>query len=110
MRAGNLRDIVTFKSPNRTGDGLGGYTRTDQEKLITRGRFMPRRGREGEESDRTNATSTGILQIRYNALSSTLTEADTAVIDGVDYQIRSISQPDRRNRVLEMVLERGVVT
>lgn len=109
MQAGRMRDIVQFVTEAKTADGMGGSTVSTIPKVRTRGRFEVRRGREIVESDRTIAVMSGVLTIRYNALTANITEDDHVIINGVQYQIRSIAQPDRRNRRLEMVIDRGRV-
>jgi SPP1 family predicted phage head-tail adaptor len=110
MRAGAMRDRVKFKTKVVVEDGSGGRTETWVEAVTVWGNYTPFRGTEKVEGDRTVAQGTGMLRIRHSAIAATLTEQHVAEIDGVDYQIRNVENFDRRNRAIEMFVERGVIT
>ena len=108
--AGRMRDRVTFKTNVVADDGSGGQISTWVEiSPPVWGQYTPNRGKERSEGDRIQAVGDGILKVRYSAIMATVTEADIAVINDVELQIRSIENPDRRNRMLEMVVQRGAV-
>lgn len=109
MRAGLMRDRITFKRFVSSDDGSGGLTESEIELFTVSGQYKPVRGKEVVEGDRLTDVARGTLIIRSSADTRSLVETDTAVINSVNYQIRSIQNPDRRSKVLEMVLERGVV-
>lgn len=110
MAAGPMRDRVAFHRLNATADDYGnptsGYAAT--AFLERWGAFRPERGRERLQAGRLEAAVAGVLTVRSDSGTRGVTEADKAVIGGADYQIRSITNPDRRGRFLEMTLERGV--
>lgn len=110
MMAGRMRDRVTFKTNVVEADGSGGQISTWVEiSPPVWAQYMPNRGKEVSEGDRTQAVGDGILKVRYSSIMATVTEADIVVINDVEFQIRSIENPDRRKRVLEMIVQRGVV-
>ena len=110
MRAGRLRDRVIFQRETETADNAGGYASSWADYLTVWASFMPERGQERIETDRVNASFSGKLHIRSSSESRAVTESDRVSINGELYNIRSISNPDQRNRMLEMVVERGVGT
>lgn len=110
MPAGQLRDQVTFQRATRTADGAGGATLVWQNVRTVWGGFRPQRGRETLEAGRLESAVAGVLTVRSSPDTRDITAADRVQIDGASYQIRTITNPDRRNKMLEMVVERGVAT
>ena len=108
MRGGKLRERVVFEKEVQTPDGGGGYELSWAPLKETRGQLMLERGRERVEAGRIESAVAGVLRVRWQPGLNELSADDRAVIDGVAYNIRSVTQPDRRNRALEIVLERGV--
>lgn len=110
MRAGHLRDRVTFQRETRTADGAGGATIVWQNLVTVWGGFRPQRGREQLEAGRLESAVAGVLTVRSSPGTRDVTAADRVQIDDVPYQIRTITNPDRRGKTLELVVERGVAT
>ncbi len=108
MRAGNLRDRVTFERRVCVPDGAGGDICTWEPVFKTVGELQMSKGKEVVRAGQIEASATGILSIRYSHAAADLRESDMAVIDGEIYNIRSIHDPERRKRRLELLLERGV--
>lgn len=105
---GQLRSLVQFDRLTANDDGAGGGGNIWTGLLTTRGQLLPERGREALAAGRLQSASMGVLKLRSSSASRAVTEADTAVIDGVRHQIRAITNPDQHNRWLEMVVEKGV--
>src|SRR4051812_23302945 len=99
---GQLRSLVQFERLTLNPDGAGGGGDIWTGFLTTRGQLLPERGREALAAGRLQSASMGVLKVRSSIASRAITEADTAVVDGVRYQIRSIGNPDQHNRFLEM--------
>lgn len=116
MAAGPLRDRVTFQAESHVSDGGGGnaLTWTTVTGTPVWGGFRPERGGERLDGGRLAQAMGGTLKVRSSAVTRAITTEHRAVIDGTAYQIRSVSNPDRRNRWIEMVLtlggDRGVTT
>lgn len=76
--------------------------------------FRPKYGRESYEADALEATFQGVLTVRQNTKTKSVTEANRVVFLNAPYanrecQIRSIvPMPD--NREIEIVIEAGVAT
>lgn len=104
-----MRDRITFKRAVLTDDGSGGSTESLVELFTVSGQFKPSRGKEATEGDRLNDTAQGVVLIRSSSESRTIVETDIAVIDDVEHQIRSVINPDRRKKMIELIVERGVV-
>ncbi|WP_119270860.1 phage head closure protein [Taklimakanibacter deserti] len=109
-RAGTLNKRVTFQHELRTPDGGGGFAREWSEIATVWGGFSPERGSERLEAGRLEGSLFGVLRVRSSPTTRTVKVADRVKIDGVDHQIRSISNPDQRNRMLDILVERGVAT
>lgn len=106
-RAGALNKRVIFQLATEVADGGGGNALTWADALTVWGQFLPERGRERLEAGRLEASVAGLLRVRSSAASRAVTERYRVQIDSVPYQIRSISNPDQRNVMLEMLVERG---
>ncbi|RMF11097.1 MAG: head-tail adaptor protein [Alphaproteobacteria bacterium] len=110
MRSGSLRDRVVFEAESLTPDGGGGNMRAWVAAVTTRGQFIPERGRERLETGRLEAALGGVLRVRSSAATRAITPEHRVTINGDVFQIRSVSNPDRRNKMIEMSVERGVAT
>lgn len=105
--AGHLRSRVQFDRWTVNSDGAGGGGSIWSAFLTTRGQLLPERGRETLAAGRLESATLAVLKIRSSIAARGITAADTAVVDGVRYQIRTITNPDQHDRWLEMVVERG---
>lgn len=110
MTAGPLRKRVVFERQTVTSDGGGGGSVTWSTLLTAWGGFAPQRGRERINNGRLAESVAGVLTVRSSSDSRGVTSADRVKIDGVPYQIHSITNPDQRNQYLEMTVERGAAT
>lgn len=108
MAAGPLRDRIAFKKKVETSDGQGGYAAVWTTQFTVWGSFRPQRGREQMEAGRLESSVSGVVSVRSSSQSRSIQPTWIAVIDGVDYNIRWITNPDRRNKYLEIAVDRGV--
>lgn len=112
--AGMLRDRVTFERLNDGTDDLGNVSDGTWSEIGGAGQstvwggFRPERSGERLEAGRTESSVMGTLTVRSSTVTRSITEADRVQIDSVAYDIRGITNPDRRNKYLEMTVERGV--
>lgn len=104
---GRLRDRVTFQVEANVADGGGGSELSWTDVVTVWGQFMPERGREQVDGGRLEASLRGVLRVRASSDTEAITTEHRVQIDSVPYNIRSISNPDRRDRFLEMVIEQG---
>lgn len=109
MAAGKLNKRIKFRSEVETSDGYGGSALSWSDLATVWGSFRPERGSEKVKAGRLSETLAGVMTIRSSTMTRQITTAYIAVLDDEDYQIRSISNPDQRNRFLELVVERGGV-
>ena len=111
MSAGRLRDRVSFERSTNEPDPYGGFEQGwDAIAAIgdVRGHLKVERGPEKIEAGRGEAPLQGTLRVRSSEATRTLTAADRAVINGETWGIISApANPDRRDRFVEMVVERG---
>ena len=111
MRSGKMRESVEFQRLDSTPDDYGNATSGSWSEIVTvRGELLQDRGRERFEAGRLEASDRSILRIRSSVSTRGITTADRAVIGSESYQIRSITNPDRKNHEIQMVLDRGVAT
>ncbi|KZK80066.1 Phage head-tail joining protein [Pseudovibrio sp. Ad46] len=108
MRAGKLRDTVIFRRNTPVPDGRGGAEDKWGDLFETCCELQMSKGRERVAAGMISALASGVLHVRYCSQAASLSEKDIAVIDSEIYNIRSIIDPDRRKRRLELVVERGV--
>ena len=112
MRAGMLRDRVAFQRLDTTPDAYGNPSGgTFTTFLTVAGQLIPERGRERVDAGRLESAAGATLEVRSSSDTRGVTPADRVLINGTTvYNIREIDNPDRRNRRLVMVLEKGVAT
>lgn len=106
-RAGKLRKLVSFtredtEAVDELGDPVGGTVALGS----TWGRLEPLRGDERVAAQALEATFSYRLHVRLSALASSIRESDTAVVENVTYQIRSIFETERPGFII-MQVERG---
>lgn len=106
---GQLRDRARFHRLDVTTDAIGGRTSgfSAAHYLEVWGALSVARGRDGQGGGRMQSEVDAVLTVRSTEASRAVATADKVVIDGVDYAIRSIANPDRRARWIEMQLRRG---
>jgi SPP1 family predicted phage head-tail adaptor len=110
MQAGRLRNRVIFQKATPTSDDGGGFAVTWGEDVQRWAEFLVERGSERIEAGRISAEMSGILRLREDEVTASITPQYRAVIDGEMWNIRSVSNEDRRHRMLTMVVERGPAT
>lgn len=110
MIIGALRDQVTFQRLTGTArDAVGNVTDGTWTAIATVwGQLKPGSGRENFESARLESAVMASLVVRATTTTRGITGADRVLIDGVPYNIRAVTNEDRRGRFLTMMVERGV--
>lgn len=108
-RGGQFRDRVTFQAEAKTPDGAGGNTRAwaNVANGEVWGRFIPEKGSERVAGGRLQDAQGAVLRVRSFSVTEAITPAHRVLIDGVAWNIRSVANPDRRSKVIEMVLDKG---
>ncbi len=107
MTAGLKNSRVTFQRQSEVADGGGGFEKGWTDFTTLSAQFKPERGSERVESGRVATRLAGVLILRSTSKSREIKTSDRVMIGGELYQIRSISNPDQRNRDLEMTVESG---
>lgn len=111
MTAGRLNRLVEFQRLDSTSDEYGNTTSgTFSTLLTTKGQFSPMRADERLEGGRMASREFGTLKIRSSAAARGIRTDDRVLIGGTTYQIKGISNPDQRDRFLEITLEAGVAS
>lgn len=105
MRAGDLNKRARFEELVRVPDGGGGYDETWQPLLTVWAQFSPERARERVQAGRLESAFAGALRIRSSTAARQITQQHRVVLDGVTYDIKSVSNPDQRNDMIEMSVE-----
>lgn len=104
-RVGELDQRVTIQRLTLASDGQGGSTESWADVVTVWAHVRPRSGREVVQFDRVNGEHAYLFVIRYR---SGIRESDRLVWQGVNYNIRSISDQSGRKLYLELDAERGV--
>ena len=110
MAIGAMRRRMLFETEGETPDGGGGYTSGWSAITTVWGSFKAERGTEKVQAGRLADPVAGVVKVRSSTTTRTIDAEDRVTFGGDVYQIRSIINPDQRNRWLEMVVERGVAT
>lgn len=109
MRAGRLRARVEFQTERRVEDAGGGASQgTWHTVLAARGEYIPERGREAIAAGHLEGSNLAVLRVRYSRALAEITTQARCLVNGEAHQIRSIIDPDQKQRMLEMVVERRV--
>lgn len=109
-RIGGMRKRVYFSRPARADEGGGVGKITWVPALTVWGELIPQTGQERVAAGRLEASGLATLRIRSSADARSIDESYKVTVDGLDYQIRGIDNPDQRNRFLEILVEVGVAT
>lgn len=104
MRAGSLRKRVTFEEVNEGAVGDRGE-RLAAWRAVSGGScvpcaLLPRRGGEREDFGGLTEYQEFDLITRSNSVTRAITPAHRATVDGVLFNIQSVTNPDQRNRKL----------
>lgn len=109
VRAGQMRHRCLFERRDTTPDDYGNVTAGGWVAIdAVWGQLIEAKGRESIEAGRMESAVGAVLRVRSSATMRTITAADRVTIRGEVYAIRAIGNPDQRNEVIEMVVERGV--
>jgi len=109
MRAGLMRRRVEFDAETLTPDGQGGNVRTWKPICTVWGQYTQISGNERIRQGRLQSEDMANLRVRYSDLVySQVKTASRALVGGEVHNIRSITQPDQKRRMFDIVLERGV--
>jgi head-tail adaptor len=110
-RSQRLRSVVRLETERRVSDGQGGAEPGKWRLItVTRGEYRQESGREAIAAGHLEGSILGRLWMRWSPdLDVDLDTSARAIIDDVPHQIRMIRQIDnQRNRMLELVVEKGV--
>lgn len=110
MPIGRARKRARFEEKVRTPDGAGGNAVAWSEIATVWAWLAPERGRERLDGGRLESNVGAVLQVRSLSATRSVVPENRVVIDGVVWNVRSITNPDQHDRWLEMVIERGVAT
>ena len=105
MRAGPLNKRATFQALTATPDGAGGTTTSWTDYVTVWAQFLPDRAREKIQQGRIADNQSGVLRIRSSTQSRAMDDTYRVVLGGVTYNVRSHTNPDQVNDVLEFLLE-----
>lgn len=111
MRAGKLRDRVTFQRQSDESDDHGNVLGEFEDHLTVWGDLRETPGKERIASGTVEATRLATLRVRYSADTAAITAADRVSARGAFWNIRSgpvqvLHAPSE----LEFTLETGVAT
>ena len=106
-RTGNLRERVAFREELNTPDGGGGNTLSWVTRFTVWGRLKPVTAREQLRTGRLEASADYVLTVRQSSDTETVEENWSVLLGEIEYNIKSILNPDERGRFLEMIVTRG---
>lgn len=104
--AGDLRTRVTFQQLTETPDGYGGRTKAWSDGCTVHCQYIVTSGREQLKSGRLEASVTATLRCRALAVAG-VDEGWRAVIDGTNWNIRSVMAFGQRGEWKDMIIERA---
>lgn len=107
MSAGKLSERVAFYRATATGgfgDTSDGFA--DAPYCERWCQYVPQTGRERIEAGRDEASTLGVIRLRKDSTTETISAADKAVINGVPHRI--VSKPisrGQRDRMIELEVD-----
>lgn len=101
----DFSERVTVQSPTYVDDGFGGKTKTWATKTKIFCMIEDRNGSEGVNAGRIEDTGGATFTTPYR---SDLLTTDRLLVEGVEYNIRSIVDVDRKKRWLRIIGDFGV--
>ena len=104
FNARELDQRVTIRREVRTADGMGGSTLSWSTVATVWAKVRPMTGSEREHSDRLSAPANYIVVIRYR---DDITEADTLLWKGIEFNIR-FAKDTPRSRFLVLEAQKAV--
>ena len=108
MRAGNLRERVTFQRATTGDDGYGNVITGWADLVTVWADVRETLGRERVEAGRIEAAATATVRVRASAVTRGLTAADRLVARGWTWNIRSVVPIGNKRAALDILVERGV--
>jgi len=105
MKAGTLNKRARFESQVSVSDGAGGSTVSWQEYVTVWAQLSPERAREKIQQGRIADNQAGVLRVRSSTATRLIDGKYRVVLDGTVYNIKSHSNPDQRNDMLEYIVE-----
>lgn len=105
MKAGTLNKRATFRSLVITPDGAGGSTQAWTDYATVWAQLSPERAREKLQQGRIADNQAGVLRVRSSAATRLVNDTYRVVVDGVTYDVRSHTNPDQTNDMLEFIVE-----
>lgn len=105
MRAGSLNKRATFQALTTTPDGAGGSVQEWVDYTAVWVSMTPDRAKEKIQQGRIADNQSGVLRIRSSTISRAIDDTYRVVLGGVIYNVRSYTNPDQRNDILEFIIE-----
>ncbi len=105
MRFALLNKRARFQSIVDTPDGGGGTVRDWADYVTVWACLVPDRAREKIRQGRIADDQSGVLKVRSSTATRLINSAYRVIVGGVTYNIRSHSNPDQRNDMLEFLIE-----
>ena len=113
MSAGDLRERIAFeKREAGEDDGYGNTEATWKVQFIVWAQVIPRLGGETVLAARLSGTQPYTIRIRSSSSTRLITPEWRArhERDGTIYNIRSIANPDMKDRYLDLLVDTGVAS
>ena len=105
-----MRERVTISSDAGVADTGGGRTVVWSTVCTVWAKVIPINGREIQIGPGQQAEVSTLIVVRYSTATSAITAGMKATIRSVDYNIRSVIDPDLRRTWLELLCDRGAAT
>lgn len=105
MKAGSLNKRARFQSLVSTPDGMGGSTIGWADYVTVWAQLSPERARERIQQGRIADNQAGVLRVRSSTATRLINGKYRVIVDGVTYNVRSHSNPDQSNDMLEFIVE-----
>lgn len=110
VRAGSLRDRVTFQRATTGDDGYGNTTTAWADHLTVWANVRETLGKERVDAGRVEASRTATIRVRQSTDTLGLTEADRVIVRGRPWNIRSIARVSNDRAMLDILVEAGVAS
>ncbi|WP_315833900.1 phage head closure protein [Bradyrhizobium prioriisuperbiae] len=105
MRAGPANKRATFQLLQTVPDGAGGGSESWVDHATVWARFSPENAKEKIQQGRIADAAAGTLWVRSSDAMRQVNDTFRVLLDGKTFNVRSVANPDQRNKDIVMIIE-----
>lgn len=107
IRAGDLRHRITLYKTQKTSDGAGGYTETNQEYCSVWAKAYQLSGKEIFRYQQIFPSATYMFVVRHNSTTKNITEEMAVIYNNKRFNILNVEDENEEHRFVKLLCERA---